>query len=263
MDIHPDRRGRGSRSRRRRRRPGCFALPFALALRVYRPGRPGRVSDSAIEAAQILRTSIGLAATFWLVYRYPLQESASAFALDRFSDAFIAAGVLAVAGPVALIAFVLAARSPRRRLFARRLGTPLGGFAALFGSGLVVYTLLREDAGMRLTGHLGLLRFPGLIALLVLVLFTTAFGLASVVLSVHYVFRVGDVHEVLPPLLSPLLAWATCAFQACEDSPVAAPASVRLLFLIGPPLSVSALSVWELGRLRRLYGVTVRGALGR
>ncbi|MFD7555829.1 hypothetical protein ACFV9E_15000 [Streptomyces sp. NPDC059835] len=259
MDIHPDHRGRASR----RRRPGCLALPFSLAVHLYRPRRPGRISDSAIEAAQILRTGIGLAATAWLVYRYPLQESASAFALDRFSDAFTAAGVLAVAGPVALIAFVLAARSPRRQLLSRRLGAPLGGFAGLFGSGLVVYTLLREDAGVRLTGQLGWLRFPGLIALLALVLFATAFGLASVVLSVHFVFRVGDVHEVLPPLLSPLLAWATFAFQACEGSPVAAPASVRLLFLFGPPLSVSALSTWELGRLRRLYGVTVRGALGR
>jgi hypothetical protein len=253
----------GARAARGGRRYGCLSLPFTLALRVFRPNREGRVTDSTIELAQILRTSIGLAATGWLVYAYPLQKSAAAFAADRFSDTFVATGVLLVAGPLVLVGFVASARPPARAVFWRRLGGPVGGFASLFASTVTVWLLLQNDGGIRLSQRLGPLQFVGLLAVLAVVLFATAFGLTAAVLSVHYVFRTGDVHEVLPALISPLLAWSTFVFQLLDDSAVAAPAGVQLLFLVGPPLSVTGLSLWELRRLRTHFGVTVRRALNR
>lgn len=94
-------------------------------------------------------------------------------------------------------------------------------------------------------------------------LFVLPFALASAVLCVHHAFRAADVHEVLPPLLSPVLVWSLFVVQLFDDAPVDAPLAVRVLFLVAPPLSVTALSVWELRRLRMSYGITLRRALGR
>lgn len=75
--------------------------------------------------------------------------------------------------------------------------------------------------------------------------------------------RVGDVHELLPPLLCPLLVRSLFGLAMLDDPEVAAPPLVLHTFLLGGPLSVTALSVWEIRRLRRLYGVTLRSASGR
>ncbi len=248
-------------SSRDRSRPGCLALPFALAARAFTPSRPDRVTDGATETVQVLRTAVGVAATAWLLYAYPLRESATDFAKDQAAQTFIGAGVLLIAAPVALGIFVAASRPPARSLYMRRLAGPAKGLLALFTSVLVLWGLLQDSAGARLAQQLGMWQIVFLPLALGAVLFAVPYGLTVVVLCVHYVFRAADVHEVLPALLSPVLVWALFAFQVADPSPVDAPAVVRMLFLFGPPVSVTALSLWELRRLRRRFGITVRRAL--
>ncbi|TLQ39408.1 hypothetical protein [Streptomyces marianii] len=246
-----------------RTRPGCLMLPFALAARVFRPSRPGRIADRTIEGLQIARTGIGLGATAWVLYAYPMQESLPSFAKDELTEILISTGVLVVAGPMALALFVAAARAPGRAVYVRRLSGPLVGFGALFASVLVLFLLLQNSGGARLAPQFGPFQIVFLLVALAAVLFAVPFGLASAVLCVHYVFRTGDVHEILPPLLSPLLVWVMFGFQLADGPPVAAPEQVQLLFLVGPPLSVTLLSLWELRRLRTRFGITIRGALHR
>lgn len=245
------------------RRPRLLMLPFTLASRVFRPARPGRLTDGAIETAQMMRTVVGIAATIWMIYAYPLQQSASSFAQDKLAETLISTGVLVVVGPLALMAFVAAARPPGRAVYVRRLSGPVTGFGTLFATVLVLFLLLQNSGGARLAPQLGPFRFIFLLVALATVLFAVPFGLTSAFLCVHYVFRTGDVHEVLPPLLSPLLVWVMFGFQLAGGSPVAAPQTVQFLFLFGPPVSVTLLSAWELRRLRTRFGVTVRGALHR
>lgn len=76
-------------------------------------------------------------------------------------------------------------------------------------------------------------------------------------------FRVSDVHQLLPALLSPLLIWLLFAFQVFTGPDVAAPPEVLYTLLIGGPMSVTALSVWEIRRLRGRHGITLRTAPGR
>ncbi|MYZ36680.1 MULTISPECIES: hypothetical protein [unclassified Streptomyces] len=242
-------------------RPGCLALPFALAARAFTPSRPGRVTDGTTETVQVLRTAVGIAATVWLLYAYPLRESAADFAKDQAAQTFIGAGVLLIAVPVALGIFVAAARPPARSLYMRRLAGPAKGFLALFAAVLVLWGLLQDSAGARLALQLGMWQIVFLPLALGAVLFAVPYGLTAVVLCVHYVFRAADVHEVLPALLSPVLVWALFAFQVADPSPLEAPAVVRMVFLFGPPASVTALSLWELRWLRRRFGITVRRAL--
>ncbi|MFD9570657.1 hypothetical protein ACFWBI_12485 [Streptomyces sp. NPDC059982] len=252
----------GPRDRRRSGCAGFLLLPFTLAGRVYRPTRAGRSVDPQIERAQVARTAIGFVATAWLLYAYPLRESAGSVVQDKLLDMLISAGLLMVLVSIALAAFVWGARPPGPAFYRARLRGPLAALGSLFGTAALLALVGPAGDLMRLDsfGAAGVV-----ISLLVgcAYLFALPFGLASAVLCVHHSFRAADVHEVLPPLLAPVLVWAMCALQVFDGPPVAAPWSVRLLFLAGPPLSVTALSAWELRRLRVRYGITVRGALGR
>ncbi|MEU9105184.1 hypothetical protein AB0D54_12565 [Streptomyces xanthophaeus] len=236
------------------RRPGWVRVvrsPFDLAARIHRPARPDRIVDEAIRRAQIARTAIGLLAGFWLVLAYPLREGAGGILEDKFAEVLISAGLLLVLGPLALAVFVLSARPPGPAFYRARLRGPATAVGALLA------TVLLMSLGMPVltTAAYGLGSLVGL--------FLIPFALASAVLCVHHVFRTADVHEVLPPLLSPVLVWWLFLVQLFDDAPVSAPLGVRVLFLLGPPLSVTALSLWELHRLQVRYGITIRRALGR
>ncbi|MGW0367316.1 hypothetical protein ACWDX7_28375, partial [Streptomyces sp. NPDC003034] len=89
------------------------------------------------------------------------------------------------------------------------------------------------------------------------------FTLAAAVTGLNSCFRTGEVHELLPALLSPLLVWSLYGFQLFDGPDVAAPPIVLYAFSLAGPLSVSALSLWEIRRLRTRYGVTLGSLLGR
>ncbi|WP_345034491.1 hypothetical protein [Streptomyces sannanensis] len=228
---------------------------------MFRPTRSDRVVDPRIEAAHTARTVIGLVATLWLIFSYPLRQSAGDIAEDKFTEVLSSVGVLLVVGPIALTVFVLAARPPVRAVYRGRLSSPLTAMGILFGSLLVLWLLMTE--AMMMLPQTGLFQIVLIPAVLASILFGLPFVLTAAVLCVHHVFRTADVHEVLPPLISPVLVWAMFVFQLFDSAPVAAPVWVRGLFLVGPPLSVTLLSLWELRRLRTEYGLTVRSALWR
>ncbi|GLX19564.1 hypothetical protein [Streptomyces lavendulae] len=258
--------GRPSADRERTRRHGCVTVlmaPFVAAARFQRPGRADRLADPAMSRAQVARTGIGLGATAWLFYAYTLRQGAKDVIDDKLTEMLLAAAVLMVVGPLAVGAFVVAARPPLRGRYRRRLPGPLTAFGVLFGAAALLAFAFRRDLHDRLFGGIGDVGF--LLSLLIGLtsLFLLPFVLASSVLCVHHSFRTADVHEVLPPLLSPVVVVAMSVLQAVDGPPVNAPQSVWLLFLAGAPLSVTALSVWELHRLRTRYGITLRGALGR
>ncbi|MFJ6484525.1 MULTISPECIES: hypothetical protein [unclassified Streptomyces] len=247
-------------------RHGCVTVlmaPFVTAARFQRPGREDRLADPAISGTQVARTCIGLGATAWLFYAYSLRQGAEDVINDKLTEVLIAAAVLMVVGPLAVGAFVLAARPPLRSRYRRRLPGPLTAFGVLFGAAALLAFSFRPDLHDRLFGGAGDVGF--LLSLLtgMASLFLLPFVLTSSVLCVHHSFRTADVHEVLPPLLSPVVIVAMSVLQAIDGPPVNAPQSVWFLFLAGAPLSVTALSFWEMRRLRTRYGITLRGALGR
>lgn len=254
---------------RRQSRPaprGCLGvllLPVTAANAVFRPNRPCRVIDPGVNAAQRLRTAVGVAATAWLLYTYPLRESLTGYAKDQVVGTLQATAVLIVAGPLALAAFVLASRAPGRGLYGRRLAAPLAAFTSLFGSvALAWYLLLGGGLGVlaKICAPVGVV---GYLAGLAVGFGALAFALTGASLAVHFVFRVADVHEVLPPLVSPVLVWAMTALQLASPTNSPAPQWIQLLFLFAAPLSVTLLSLYELHRLRTYWNITILGALHR
>lgn len=78
-----------------------------------------------------------------------------------------------------------------------------------------------------------------------------------------HVFRMADLHETVPPLLATLLVWEVALFDVLRGAYEGVPLGVRLVFLLGAPLTVTAAAMWELRRLRTRHGITLRAALLR
>ncbi|MEU5684258.1 hypothetical protein [Streptomyces venezuelae] len=252
---------------------GAASQPLNLARRFGTPDRPGAVEDRTITALQSGRTLLGLGATVWLVFAYPLRQGREEFVMGKVEDLLVAAGFAVVAILVAATLFIGLADASLRGLYLRRAVQPLGTLLALaVGAGVVwlCWYVLRE--GLGLTDNQGaflevlfyyVLSFAAGLAALVGVLVGLLYTIALLVYAVNSCFRAGAIHELLPPVLSPVLLWGLAVLQYFDDAAVAAPPAVLHAFMLGAPLSVTALSVWELRRLRTRHGMTFRGALGR
>ncbi|MGQ4361257.1 hypothetical protein [Streptomyces sp. SAS_272] len=253
--------------------------PLAAAAAMAAGSRPDRVGDPVVQRLQSGRTWAGVAASAGLLFAYPLAESGEDILLGKVMDVVVGCGIALVAGLITLSVFIGMARPSVRGVYARRLtgpGTALGVIAlgvGVCGGGVVLgVKLLHAEiipwADIRAAGNLAwlasflvfvIVMLIGAIVLAVVAVFTLAAG----VFALNSCFRVGDVHDLLPALISPFLVWALFALSYSDGPEVAAPPLVRLAFLLGGPLSVTALSVWEIRRLSHRYGVTMRSALGR
>ncbi|WP_149825773.1 hypothetical protein [Streptomyces tailanensis] len=257
----------------------------AVALAV--PSRPDLIKDPVISWLQRARTVLGLLASVWLVMAYPLRKGREEFVLDKLENLVVGCGILLGAGAVGITLFILAARSPLGGVYARRLVGPLTVIGVIvLGVGLcwlmvlvlrgeiissddigrydLTFGFFGETVGTMITGlaimALLVLGAIGCVVVLLISIFTT---LLVTFMALNSCFRTADVHELLPALLSPLLVWSLFALSLGDTHDVAAPPAVLYSFLLGGPLTVTVLSVWEIRRLRRRYGITLRTALGR
>ncbi|MFI8278223.1 hypothetical protein ACIGBH_25805 [Streptomyces sp. NPDC085929] len=96
-----------------------------------------------------------------------------------------------------------------------------------------------------------------------LCLWSIGFALYGVGLSLVHVFRTADNHEVVPPILAGILVWEMALLDVATGPYSQVPAGARAVFILGAPVTVTALSWWEMRRLRHHHELTVRGALGR
>ncbi|WP_411103181.1 hypothetical protein [Streptomyces sp. cmx-4-9] len=243
---------------------GRLFNPIAVGRAVFTPSRPDRVHDPAVKKAQVLRSVIGLAAMTWMLLSYGLAQDADAVVDDRFGQIRTTLIVLAVTFPVAVALFVAAARPPHRRLFLRRTAKPAGALLAL----TVTLAVPRLITGLGLvdektdwTASAG--RVALLFALGAFLLWLAPFALYGIGQSLVHVFRTADLHETVPPLLAVLLVWEIALFDLFRGAYDGVPSGVRLLFVLGGPLSVTAVALWELRRLRTRHGITLRAALLR
>ncbi|MGW2044222.1 hypothetical protein ACWCPF_03425 [Streptomyces sp. NPDC001858] len=253
--------------------------PFRAAAAIAAASRPDRVGDPTVQRLQSGRTWAGVVASVWMLFAYPLAESGQDLLLGKLVDVLIGCGIAFVAGVITLSVFIGMSDVSLRAVYVRRLtgpGTALGAIllgAGVCGAGAVLMTkLLHAEiipwADIRAAGNLAWLLsfFVFVIAMLIAALVLGVVALFTLVAAVHALnccFRVGDVHELLPALISPFLVWALFVLSLFDGPDVAAPPMVLYTFLLGGPLSVTALSVWEIRRLNGRYGVTMRSALGR
>ncbi|MFD6972274.1 hypothetical protein [Streptomyces sp. NPDC059949] len=211
-----------------------------------------------------MRTVVGLVAVTWMLLSYGLAADADSVVDDRFDQIRTTLIVLGVTFPVAVAAFIAAARPPNRRLFLRRVGKPAGALLALVVT-LAVPRLITglgyvdEETNWTASGG----RVALLFALGAFLLWLAPFALYGITQSLVHVFRTADLHETVPPLLATLLVWEVALFDMFRGAYDGVPFGVRVAFILGAPLTVTAMAMWELRRLRTRHGITLRAALLR
>ncbi|MFE7617200.1 hypothetical protein [Streptomyces sp. NPDC057496] len=244
--------------------------PIMAGRQVCRPSRPDRVDDPTVRRIQILRMVVGLAAMVWILVAYRIASDTKSVAMQRLDQVADSAALLAATFPVVVGVFVVASRPHNRRLYLRRALKPVGALLALGGT-LLYFVLLTDGT---LTGgpfgqmpehptgsdYLYLLYQFFLVIVMLWGLVFVPYGAA---LSVTHVFRTADIHEVLPPIIATVLVWELAIVDLVSDTYDGAPLPVQLAAVLGGPLSVTAVGLWELRRLRTRHGLTLRRALGR
>ncbi|NDU75566.1 hypothetical protein GWI34_23510 [Actinomadura sp. DSM 109109] len=231
---------------------------------MFAPSRPDRVQDPAVKKAQIWRAVIGLIAVTWVLVAYGMASNPNDVLADRLDQARTTLITLGVTFPIAVVVFVAVARPPNRLLFLRRSLKPAGALITLcvtLGTPRLAVRMgwVTEDTDWESSPWRILLLF----AIGAFLLWLGPFGLYGVALSLIHVFRTADLHETVPPLLTMLLVWEVAVFDLIEGAYANVPFAVRAGFILGAPLSVTAVAMWELRRLRTRHNITLRGALNR
>lgn len=80
-----------------------------------------------------------------------------------------------------------------------------------------------------------------------------AFGLRAFYLLATGLFRLGDGHPLLPPVIGTLAAWTFAIKSLIAGGSAGAPTAVEFFLLRGGPASITALAIAEVMRLRSQY----------
>jgi hypothetical protein len=244
---------------RLRRRIG----PIHTARRVFKPSRPDLVEDPFIARMQKIRTFVGLGAVVWVSVAYKIAPSVEDVADDRFQQSWLSVLVLSVTLPVFVGVLTALTAPPARRDLLRRAAKSFGAILALI-AGVFVF-----PASM-LTGLLDgkfatnpVMTVVTWVVIVFTLVWVTPFIFWGIGLALIHVFRTADIHQTMPPLLAMTLVWEMALIDVFTGAYAGVPGPVRAVFVLGAPLSVTAVGLWELRRLRVHYGISVRGVLVR
>lgn len=201
---------------------------------------------------------------------YRLVSDAGSLAYQRADQIATSAALLPATFPIIVGAFIIGSRPDIRRLYLTRTLKPLGALLAL-AAGVLFFYLLGNGV---LTG--GQVDEPPenppasfyvmlvyLLFLLILALWVFLFLCCGITLSLIHMFRTADIHEVLPPVIAAVLVWELAIVDVFANAYDGAPPLAQAAMILGAPLSVTAVSFWELRRLKTRHRLTVRQALGR
>lgn len=254
----------------RRRRSGCALffvsplIPFIRSARrraeaIFNQPGAGRVEDSLVTKVQLGRAIAGLAASLLLVYTYGADEGWSGVANDGVVKLILAPLLLIFTGPLVVFGFIRYAPAAHRSVLRSRLRAPLKAvgwyIGILVGVGLVLAgsaLVLKQNYGTLVNGLIALALLIGLVWLLPFLLFASAF-------AARYAFNTSNVHAALPAALTVVLVWELMLSSlALEGGLPHGPPLAQWCAVLGGPMSVTAVALWELHRMRTRHGVRIR-----
>ncbi|MFJ7077794.1 hypothetical protein [Streptomyces sp. NPDC098781] len=237
--------------------------PLHTARRVFKPSRPGIVQDPVVARMQKVRTWVGLGAVVWMSITYKIASSIGDAVETRADQSWISVLVLSVTFPVAVGVLLALVPATARRELLRRAAKCFGAMVALIAAVFVFpATVLTGFVEGRFATNpvMAVVTYTTILFILVWVLPFIVWGIG---LALVHVFRTADIHETMPPLLAMALVWEMALIDLFTDAYAGVPAPVRILLMLGAPVSVTAVGLWELGRLRSRHGLVVRDLLMR
>ncbi|MGI5347414.1 hypothetical protein ACQEU8_04390 [Streptomyces sp. CA-250714] len=212
---------------------------------------------------QKVRTMVGLGAFLWVSLSYRLAENLGDVAKARFDQSWITVLALSVTFPVLVGVLVALARPAQRRELLRRAARPFGAIVAIF-AGMFLFPLqvLTGFGSGLFAGNLPMTILEHT-ATVITIVWVLPFVIYGVAMSLVHVFRTADIHETVPPLIAMTVVWEMLIVDLFTGAYAGVPGPLRMIMLVGAPVSVTAVGLWELHRLRAYYGLRLRGALLR
>ncbi|MEU6661908.1 hypothetical protein [Streptomyces sp. NPDC046821] len=230
---------------------------------MFRPSRSGIVHDPLVVRAQKIRTLVGVGAVVWVSLSYNLARSLADVANERTDQSWLSVLMLSVTFPLA-VAVLLVLAAPRARFeLLRRAAKPFGAIVALI-SAVATFpaTILTGffNGKFATNAVMAVVTYTTLALILVWVFPFIVWGVG---LALLHVFRTADIHETAPPLLATILVWEMAVVDLVTGAYAGMPGPLQTLFVLGAPLSVTAVAVWEIHRLRVHHNIAVRDMLMR
>ncbi|MDT0401253.1 hypothetical protein [Streptomyces edwardsiae] len=213
-----------------------------------------------MDRVQLARTILGAAATIALILAYNVNP-------DRWEDAayggaaqlLVAPFVLIIAAPLVIVGFISYAPPHLRPHLRSRLRTPLKAvgwyvLALIVIGGVLALTAMTVNADDGKDWW----EYVLAVASLIVIVWGFPFFFMASLYSARSAFNSAQVHPMLPPVLTLTLVWVFAAFSLIGDGMPPGPPLVQLCSTLGGPLTVTAVSLWELRRMRTRFGVTLR-----
>ncbi len=255
------------------RRRGClsFGSRFGLvgailrsahrvATRLFVQEGDGRIEDRTVDRVQTARTVLGAAATIALILAYNVDPNRwKEAAAGGAAQLILAPFVLMLAAPLVVIGFIYYAPPHLRPHLRSRLRIPLKAvgwyvLTLVVIGGVLVPTALTVNADDGKSWW----EYVLAVASLIVIVWGFPFFFMASLYSARSAFNSAQVHPMLPPVLTMTLVWVFAAFSLIGEGMPAGPPSVQLCSTLGGPLSVTAVSLWELRRMKTRFGVTLR-----
>jgi len=251
---------------------GClrFVSPFWLVAAVLRSAHrvatrlfvqegDGRIVDRTVDRVQLARTVLGAAATVALVFVYNVNP-------DRWSDAayggaaqmLVAPVLLLVAGPLVILGFIYYAPSHVRPQLRSRLSAPLKAVGWYVLTLAVIGGVMFAAVQVTNSGRKDWLAYVCAFAALAVFVWGFPFFFLASLYSARSAFNTAQVHPMLPPVITMALVWVFAVFNVIGDGLPEGPPAVQYCSMLGGPLSVTAVSLWEVRRMKTRFGVTLR-----
>ena len=258
------------RAPRRRSRLWFFSVFFLagavirsahrVATRLFVQEGDGRIEDRTVDRVQVARTVLGVAATLALVLVYGVEA-------DRWEDAgtgsvanlIITPVLLIFTGPLVILGFILYAPPHLRPQLRSRLHAPLKAVGWYVLTVVVIAGVLYVAAQSALDNRRDWSGYVIAFAALAVIVWGFPFFFMASLYSARSAFNTAHVHPMLPPVITGVLVWVLAVFNLIDSGMPQGPPVFQFCSLLGGPLSVTAVSLWELRRMRTRFGVTVRG----
>lgn len=229
------RRGGGTRS------GPSLLWPHRAARRVFQPGWIPETDDPLVERLKRVRVLAGMVVAFG-VYTFVARD----FSLEEAAENLVVASlVLLVVAPltVGVMLLVWRRRGPLRPLRSRLSG-PLRLLLAFVGAAVLMLLLLRGVAYSLPTTPLALWLMWFL-------------GAAGIRINGNF-FGTGVVHRALPPVLASVTTWLMAVPDLVTGDLHGLGLTLGAVFILGAPVLVTCIALFELHRLRRHLGIRLR-----
>jgi hypothetical protein len=183
---------------------------------------------------------------------------------------FIALGSTWVGTGLLMIVLVLAADPDVRPQTLRRMRWPALSMLGVVMSFVVIAVIFGLAALADLFGFAALAEQNGPLAetvaatiLIPIVIWMLVFFFCSFYLLLYAPFRGADGHPFLAPLIAIWFAWSSAIAGYIAEDLVSFPGWIEHLVNLSGPLTVTAISMWEIKRYRSRYDVSFRRPLWR